>query len=526
MSKIQRAILSVTDKTGLVDFARKLEGMGVELISTGGTAKLLRDSGVRVKDISELTGFPEMLDGRVKTLHPKVHGGILHRRENPSHRSAVAEHGIQPIDMVVVNLYAFETTAAKPGVHFEELIENIDIGGPSMIRAAAKNFHDVAVVTSPADYKMVSEALIKGDGILSRDALFDLARKAFLKTARYDAQIAQYLSRVGYDVDLPPNVFMDFEKISDLRYGENPHQRASFYKWGGMPAYGLAAARQIQGKELSYNNIVDLEAAWNLVREFDSAACCIIKHTNPCGAAIADSLREAYLKAYAADPVSAFGSIIALNHPVDADTATELARLFVEAVVAPDYRPEALSILSSKKNLRVLTAEPGESGDHRRGVSQNERGWGSFEMKRISGGILLQDVDTILFGQESRIVTNRVPSENEHQDLHFAWRVVKHVKSNAIVLAESGRTVGVGAGQMSRVDSVKLSIQKAQPTAKGAVLASDAFFPFRDGIDEAGKAGITAIIQPGGSVRDPEVIEAADEHGIAMIFTGLRHFKH
>src|SRR6201993_3632556 len=351
MSKIQRAILSVTDKTGLVEFASKLAGMDVELISTGGTAKLLRESGIKVKDISDLTGFPEMLDGRVKTLHPKVHGGILHRRENAAHRSAVAEHGIQPIDMVVVNLYAFEKTASKPGVPFDELVENIDIGGPSMIRAGAKNFQDVAVVTSPADYRTVLEALGKGDGgegTFPQEMLFQLAQKAFLTPARYDAQIAQYLSRMEHD-GFPPNLFMDFEKISDLRYGENPHQRASFYKWGGLPAYGLAAARQIQGKELSYNNIVDAEAAWNLVREFDSPACCIIKHTNPCGAAVAESLRAAYLKAYAADPVSAFGSIIALNQAIDAGTPPDLAKLFVEAVIAPEYETEALSILSSKK---------------------------------------------------------------------------------------------------------------------------------------------------------------------------------
>jgi len=410
-------------------------------------------------------------------------------------------------------------------VQFDEVIENIDIGGPSMIRAAAKNFQDVAVVTSPADYQMVSAALADGGGVLSHDMLFDLARKAFLCTARYDSQIAQYLSRHGQDTAFPANLFMDFEKILDLRYGENPHQRAGFYKWGGRPAYGLAAAKQTQGKELSYNNLVDAEAAWNLVREFDSAACCIIKHTNPCGTAIAESLRDAYLKAYAADPVSAFGSIIALNRTVDGETATALAKLFVEAVIAPDYLPEALSVLAAKKNLRVLEMGNIQSRDPhpalRATLSQGER-----EIRAVSGGILLQDVDNALFGPESRIVTKRRPSENEHRDLHFAWRVAKHVKSNAIVLAESGRTVGVGAGQMSRVDSVKLSIQKAQPTAKAAVLASDAFFPFRDGIDEAGKAGITAIIQPGGSVRDPEVIEAADEHDIAMIFTGLRHFKH
>jgi len=335
-------------------------------------------------------------------------------------------------------------------------------------------------------------------------------------TARYDGQIAQYLSQVGEESHLPPNVFMDFEKISDLRYGENPHQRASFYKWGGQPAHGLTAAKQLQGKELSYNNIVDLEAAWNLIREFKNPACCIIKHTNPSGAAIGQSLREAYLKAYETDSASAFGSIIALNGLVDRDTATELAKLFVEAIIAPGYQPEALSIFSSKKNLRVLTAVFGES----------VRDWGRYEMKRVTGGILLQEVDDELLGGESRIVTTRRPTDEEQRDLHFAWKVAKHVKSNAIVLARDGRTVGVGAGQMSRVDSVKLSVQKAHPTAKGTVLASDAFFPFRDGVDEAAKAGVTAIIQPGGSVRDAEVIQAAEEHLIAMIFTGLRHFKH
>jgi phosphoribosylaminoimidazolecarboxamide formyltransferase/IMP cyclohydrolase len=523
--RIERALISVYDKTGIVEFARTLADLKVEIISTGGTSQLLASNGIAVREVSELTGFPEILDGRVKTLNPRIAGGLLAIRNNAGHMKQVTENKIPLIDLVCVNLYPFVETIQKPAVNFDEVVENIDIGGPSMIRAAAKNLQDVAVVTSPADYKMVSEALIKGDGTLTRETLFELAQTAFLCTARYDAQIAQYLSRVGHESDFPPNIFMDFEKISDLRYGENPHQRAGFYKWGGVPAHSLAAAKQLQGKELSYNNIVDAEAAWNLVREFDSAACCIIKHTNPCGTAIADSLREAYLKAYAADPVSAFGSIIALNQIVDADTASELARLFVEAVIAPGYRPEALSILSSKKNLRVLTIELGESDSHP-ARSQREKGWEGFEMKRVSGGILLQDVDNLLFGQESRIVTNRRPTEKEHQDLHFAWRVAKHVKSNAIVLAENGRTVGVGAGQMSRVDSVKLSIQKAQPTAKGSVLASDAFFPFRDGVDEAGKAGVTAIIQPGGSVRDADVIEAANEHGIAMIFTGLRHFKH
>jgi len=521
--RIERALISVFDKTGIVKFAGTLAGLKVEIISTGGTSRLLASNGIAVREVSDLTGFPEILDGRVKTLNPLIAAGLLAIRGNAEHMKQVAENKVPLIDLVCVNLYPFEETIQKPGVQLEEVIENIDIGGPSMIRAAAKNFQDVAVVTSPGDYKAVSEALIQGQGILSREALFDLARKAFMRTARYDAQIAQYLSNVGHDSHFPPNVFMDFEKISDLRYGENPHQRAGFYKWGGVPAYGLAAAQQLQGKELSYNNIVDAEAAWNLVREFDSAACSIIKHTNPCGTAIADSLRQAYLKAYTADPVSAYGSIIAMNQIVDAATASELAKLFVEAVIAPGYRPEALSMLSSKKNLRVLSIGSAAVGGPHPAFSQRER---DFEMTRVSGGVLLQEVDNVLFGPESKIVTNRKPTEQEHRDLHFAWRVVKHVKSNAIVLAENGRTVGVGAGQMSRVDSVKLSIQKAQPTAKGSVLASDAFFPFRDSIDEAGAAGVTAIIQPGGSVRDSDVIEAADKHGIAMIFTGLRHFKH
>ena len=521
MRRIERALISVYDKTGIVEFAGALADLKVQIISTGGTSRLLRSNGVEVRDVSDLTRFPEILDGRVKTLNPLIAGGLLAIRNNAEHMKQVRAYEIPLIDLVCVNLYPFVETVRKPGVQFEEVIENIDIGGPSMIRAAAKNFQDVAVVTSPADYKMVSAALGEGSGVLRREILFDLARKAFLCVARYDAQIAQYLSHAGQDGAFPPNIFMDFEKISDLRYGENPHQSAAFYKWGGQPAYGLAAAKQIQGKELSYNNLVDAEAAWNLVCEFDSAACSIIKHTNPCGTAIADSLREAYLKAYAADPVSAFGSIIALNRTVDGDTAIELAKLFVEAVIAPEYRPEALSIFAPKKNLRVLSMDGIDSRNPDPALSHAER-----EIRRVSGGILLQDVDNVLLGPESRIVTKRRPTENEHRDLHFAWRVAKHVKSNAIVLAEGGRTIGVGAGQMSRVDSVKLSIQKAQPTARGSVLASDAFFPFRDGIDEAGRAGVTAIIQPGGSVRDAEVIEAADEHGIAMIFTGLRHFKH
>jgi phosphoribosylaminoimidazolecarboxamide formyltransferase/IMP cyclohydrolase len=517
--RIERALISVYDKTGIVEFARTLAALNVEIVSTGGTYRLLASNGIPVREVSDLTGFPEILDGRVKTLNPRIAGGLLAIRENSEHMSQIAEHKLPLIDLVCVNLYPFVQTISKPGVQFEEAIENIDIGGPSMIRAAAKNFQDVAVITSPEDYDRVAQQLKSGNGVLSRDILFELAQKAFVCTARYDGQIGQYLSKVGRPGDFPPNLFMDFEKIQDLRYGENPHQRAAFYRWGGQQPFGLASAKQLQGKELSYNNIVDAEAAWNLSREFDSPACCIIKHTNPCGAAIGSSIRDAYVKAYDADPVSAFGSIIAMNQRVDAETVNELVnvhKLFVEAIIAPGFTPEALSILSAKKNLRLLQVEPGSSGES----------WAQFEIKRVSGGILIQDVDKALSGAELRVVTRREPTEKERRDLDFVWRVTKHVRSNAIVLAEGGRTVGVGAGQMSRVDSVRLSIEKSQPSPKGAVLGSDAYFPFRDGIDEAAKAGITAIIQPGGSVRDNEVIQAADTYEMSMIFTGLRHFKH
>jgi phosphoribosylaminoimidazolecarboxamide formyltransferase/IMP cyclohydrolase len=509
LRRIERALISVYDKTGVVEFAQALVRLKVEIVSTGGTSKLLASNGIPVRDVAAVTSFPEILDGRVKTINPLIAGGVLAIRGNAEHMKQVEQRSIPLIDLVCVNLYPFVETTRKAGVEFEEVIENIDIGGPSIIRAGAKNFEDVAVVTSPEDYDAVAKALENGKGVLGRELLYDLARKAFVYTARYDAHIAQYLSK-------EKNIFMDFEKIQDLRYGENPHQRASFYRWGGQSPHGLAAARQLQGKELSYNNIVDADAAWNLVREFNEPACCIIKHTNPCGTAIGKSLREAYMKAYEADPVSAFGSIVALNEIVDEQTATELQKLFVEAIIAPGYAPEATSILSEKKNLRVLIVEPAGAGTD----------WSRFEVRRVNGGVLLQDPDSVLFGSESQTVTARRPTKEEERDLHFAWRVVKHVKSNAIVLAEGGRTIGVGAGQMSRVDSVRLSIEKARPTAKGAVLASDAFFPFRDGVDAAAAAGVTAIIQPGGSVRDSEVIQAADEHGIAMIVTGLRHFKH
>jgi phosphoribosylaminoimidazolecarboxamide formyltransferase / IMP cyclohydrolase len=517
-SRIQRAILSVTDKTGLVDFARKLTSLGIELISTGGTAKLLRDSGIAVKDISELTGFPEMLDGRVKTLHPKVHAGILHRREIPAHVAAVAEHGIQPIDMVVVNLYAFEKTAAKPGVVFEELIENIDIGGPSMIRSAAKNFHDVAVVTSPADYETIAAELSNSGGSLSLDTKWRLAQKAFATTAAYDSAIASTLERIPSPGNIqtpanepfPQNLRLSFQKTLDLRYGENPHQKAAMYSDGsGM---GVANAHQIQGKELSYNNIVDLQAAWDLAQEFNDPVCAIIKHTNPCGAATGKTLSEAYKRALECDPVSAFGGVIGVNRPIDAEAAEKMHKLFLEVIAAPAFDEAAKAKFATKKNLRLVEIKP---------ASQK------WTLKNISGGILLQDADfRPLQDIDLKVVTQRAPSPEETRALLFAWKVCKHVKSNAIVYARDGQTVGVGAGQMSRVDSAKIGAMKAQLPLSGTVAASDAFFPFPDGVEEIAKAGATAIIQPGGSQRDPEVIAAADRLGLAMLFTGVRHFRH
>jgi phosphoribosylaminoimidazolecarboxamide formyltransferase/IMP cyclohydrolase len=533
-TRIQRAILSVTDKTGLVDFARQLSGLGIELISTGGTAKLLRDSGIAVKDISELTGFPEMLDGRVKTLHPKVHGGILHRRENPAHVAAVAEHGILPIDMVVVNLYAFEKTAAKPGVAFEELIENIDIGGPSMIRSAAKNFHDVAVVTSPADYPAIAEELGRSQGELSLETKWKLAQKAFATTAAYDSAIASTLESIP-DVNnfapptaaelrsagqpgaavptFPQTLRLSFQKTLDLRYGENPHQKAAMYSDGS--GVGVANARQLQGKELSYNNIVDLQAAWDLAQEFDpddAAVCAIIKHTNPAGTATGKTLAEAYKRALECDPVSAFGGVIGVNRPIDAEAAEEMHQLFLEVIAEPGFDEAAKARFATKKNLRLVEVKAAPQ---------------KWVLKNVSGGILLQDNDSRpLQDIDLKLVTRRAPTLEETRALLFAWKVCKHVKSNAIVYARDGQTVGVGAGQMSRVDSAKIGAMKAQLPLPGTVAASDAFFPFPDGVEEIAKAGATAIIQPGGSQRDPEVIAAADRLGLAMLFTGVRHFRH
>ena len=529
-SKIQRALLSVTDKAGLAEFARKLSSLGIELISTGGTAKLLRDSGIAVKDISELTGFPEMLDGRVKTLHPKVHGGILHRREDPKHVAAVAEHGIQPIDMVVVNLYAFEKTAAKPGVKLDELIENIDIGGPSMIRSAAKNFHDVAVVTSPADYVAIAEELKQSGGALSRETKWKLAKKAFAATAAYDSAIASTLEAISPDhvgtaalggpaeqssAGFPPVLRLSFTKTLDLRYGENPHQRAAMYSDG--TAAGVANARQLQGKELSYNNIVDLQAAWDLAQEFneqgfDDPFCAIIKHTNPSGAATDKTLAKAYQRALECDPVSAFGGVIGVNRTIDAAAAEEMHKLFLEVIAAPAFDDAAKAKFATKKNLRLLEVVP---------ASQK------WMLKNISGGMLVQDADVRrLQDGDLKVVSQRAPTAEETRALLFAWKVCKHVKSNAIVYARDGQTVGIGAGQMSRVDAAKFGAMKAQLPLKGTVAASDAFFPFPDGVEEIASAGATAIVQPGGSQRDQEVIDAADRLGLAMLFTGVRHFRH
>jgi len=513
---VRRAILSVTDKTGIADFAHALAKLGVELVSTGGTARLLREAGVRVKDISELTGFPEMLDGRVKTLHPKVHGGILHIRDNQSHRSAVREHDIPAIDMVIVNLYAFEKTAARADVTFEELIENIDIGGPSMLRSAAKNFQDVAVVTSPSDYQEIAEELQKSGG-LSLETKWRLAKKAFAITAAYDAAISSALEAIGRPGEVrfdrrsfPSRLRLSFGKLADLRYGENPHQKAAVYSDGSL--VGIANARQLQGKELSYNNLVDLDAAWELCREFDGPMCAIIKHTNPCGAATGADIRTAYRRALEADPVSAFGGVIGINREIDEAAAEEIAKLFVEAIAAPSYSQGALARFAAKKNLRLLEVRP----SHQTTV-----------LKQISGGMLLQDADTHdLSASDLKVVTKRSPTEEELGALLFAWKICKHVKSNAIVYARNGQTVGVGAGQMSRVDSCKIGAAKAVLPLAGTVAASDAFFPFPDGVEEIARAGATAIVQPGGSVRDDEVVGTADRLGLAMVFTNVRHFRH
>jgi phosphoribosylaminoimidazolecarboxamide formyltransferase/IMP cyclohydrolase len=522
---MERALISVYDKTGIVDFARELASLSIEIVSTGGTAKLLREAGVAVRDVAELTGWPEMLGGRVKTLHPKVHGGILFQRNKATDRAQVAEYKIEAIDLVVVNLYPFSATAATPGVTAEELIENIDIGGPAMVRSAAKNFQSVGVVTDHLDYAAIVAELHEKGGLTLQTRL-SLARKAYARTARYDGEIATELERltvadgaisIGELEKLPERINISLERRQSMRYGENPHQAAALYIPSGTLASGLAGAKQIQGKELSYNNLVDLDAAWTLVTEFHRPGVAIIKHNNPCGAAEQDSLVDAYLKALACDPISAFGGVIAINRKLDAATAEELAKLFVECIVAPGFEPAALEKFATKKNLRLLEMQRGEALHE-------------MDMKRISGGMLVQDPDQHELSEaELKIVTERAPTSEEMRGLMFGWKVCKHVKSNAIVFARDGQTVGVGAGQMSRVDSVKIAVIKAA-TAKlslaGSVVASDAFFPFPDGVEEAGKAGATAVIQPGGSKGDGEVIAMANKYGMAMVFSGVRHFRH
>lgn len=512
--KVKRALISVSDKTGIVDFAKRLHEMGVEIVSTGGTMKTLKENGIPVMYVSEITGFPEIMDGRVKTLNPYVHGGILAIRDNEEHVKAMQQHGIQGIDLVVVNLYPFRQTVAKPDVTLEDAVENIDIGGPAMIRASAKNFKFVTVIVNPARYEQVL-AELADNGETTVATRMALAKEAFDHTSSYDAAITQYLSSQLGEGQFPATLHLIYDKVQDLRYGENPHQQAAFYRDAYGKAEGIANACQLHGKELSFNNIVDLEAAYAIAAEFDAPAAVIIKHTNPCGAACAPTLSEAYEKAYQADTVSAFGGIIGLNQCVDRETAEKISSLFVEAVIAPAYSNEALDILQQKKNIRLLSADLPRAGQAR------------YDIKKISGGILIQESDT--YDPERnciQVVTKRQPTEAEWQEMLFAWKVVKHVKSNAIVVSAAGQTSGVGAGQMNRVGSAAIALKQAGEKARGGVMASDAFFPFGDTVEAAAEAGITAIIQPGGSVRDEESIAMADRHGIAMVFTGARHFKH
>lgn len=511
---IKRALISVSDKTGLIPFARGLAEQDIELISTGGTARALKDAGLTVKEVAEITGFPEILDGRVKTLHPRIHSGILAVRDKEEHQRQLEEHHITPIDLVVVNLYPFAETIARPDVTFEEAIENIDIGGPSMVRAAAKNHAYVTIVVDPVDYEPVL-AELKEKGQISSELRRRLAAKAFRHTAGYDALIAQYLSEQAGE-RFPERLTLTFDKVQTLRYGENPHQEAAFYQEPLARQSGIAQAEQLHGKELSYNNINDADAALQLVREFEEPAVVAIKHTNPCGVGLGSTLAEAFQKAYEADPVSIFGGIIAVNRPVDQAVADRMAELFLEVIIAPDFTPEALDRLTQKKNIRLLKLDVNGGEDQQVQL-----------VRSVTGGLLVQEAD---FGQlneeELKVVTQRAPSEAEWEQLFFAWKVVKHVKSNAIVLAKDGQTLGVGAGQMNRVGAARIAIEQAGMKAKGAVLASDAFFPMKDTVEEAAKAGISAIIQPGGSIRDEESIQEADRHGIAMVFTGMRHFKH
>jgi phosphoribosylaminoimidazolecarboxamide formyltransferase / IMP cyclohydrolase len=521
MAKITRALISVSDKTGVVEFSRELAQFGVEILSTGGTAKLLREAGLAVKDVSEFTGFPEMLDGRVKTLHPKVHGGLLGMRGNPEHVATMKAHGIEPIDMVVVNLYPFEATVAKPGCTLEDAIENIDIGGPTMLRSAAKNNADVTVLVDHADYRRVLDEMAANGGSVSKETNFGLAVKVYQHTAAYDGAISNWLGKkLGPEnAEFPPTLTLQFKKAQGMRYGENPHQKAAFYVEGEVREASIATSCQLQGKELSYNNIGDTDAALECVKQFsEGAACVIVKHANPCGVAIGSTLLEAYDRAYKTDPESAFGGIIACNRELDAETAKAIVdRQFVEVIIAPRVSRAAVEIVAAKKNVRLM-----ECGEWPAEPLQR------LDMKRVNGGLLVQDTDLAIY-EDLKVVTRRAPTEKEMTDLLFTWRVAKFVKSNAIVYGKDGMTIGVGAGQMSRVNSARIAAIKAEHAGlevKGAVMASDAFFPFRDGLDNAAAVGITAVIQPGGSMRDEEVIAAADEHGIAMVFTAMRHFRH
>jgi len=535
MQRCTRALISVYDKRGVVELGRALAEMKVEILSTGGTARLLRENKIPLREVSEVTGVPEMLGGRVKTLHPAIHAGILARRDDPEHMAALAQQGFRPIDLVVVNLYPFAQTAARAEATPAELVEEIDIGGPTMLRAAAKNFAGVAVVVSPDDYARVAEEL-KASGTLSLGTRLELARKVFAATATYDSTIARTLEelRVAGEAlqreaaaEFPAVLALAGRKAMDLRYGENPHQRAALYQSDG--GAGIAGAKQLQGKELSYNNFLDLDAAWDLAREFAEPVCAILKHTNPCGVAVAKTQAEAYEKALTSDPVSAFGSVIGFNQPVTAATAEAMSKLFVECVAAPGYEPKALELFAKKKNLRVMEIAP-EKADP--STSLGMTSLKGLRVRSISGGWLVQDKDCgQLNPKELRTATKRAPTAAELEQLLFAWVVCKHTKSNAIVYVRDSQTIGVGAGQMSRVDSVKLGAMKARELGhgerlKGSVIASDAFFPFPDGVEEAAKAGVTAVIQPGGSVRDQEVVAAADRLGLAMVLTGVRHFRH
>lgn len=517
MAKIKRAIISVSDKTGIVDFAKALSSMGVEIISTGGTYKVLNEAGIPVIEVSEVTGFPEMLEGRVKTLHPRIHAGILARRDVKEHMDAIADKGIQPIDMVVINLYPFKQTVLKEGVTFDEIVENIDIGGPSMIRAAAKNYKDVAVVTMPSQYDEVI-AQLKENGTVSPETHERLMAEAFVLTANYDNMIAAQMSEKFIE-GFPQSFPIPSEKVEDLRYGENPNQKAAFYRDPFTPGVTVARAELLQhGKQLSYNNILDLDKAMDICMDFERPTAVVMKHTNPCGLASADNIDEAFLTAYNVDPLSAFGCVICLNRPCTVATATEISQHFVEAVICPDYEEGAVEIMEVKKNIRLLRTNCPI------GPANRVR---EMKVKKVQGGMLVQtDEDVLIDPKNLKVVTERAPTEEEIHSLLFAWKLAKHVTSNAVVYVRGERAVGIGAGQMSRVDSAKIATMKANEPTEGCVMASDAFFPFRDGVDEAARAGVTAIIQPGGSIRDQEVIDAANEHGMAMVFTGCRVFRH